>query len=161
MKKYIIKVGQHYSFNFPKLYFGKKIFICKVKFTESCKYDLGTIDQLDINKLAGVSFGYHETNSIRIGWVYNLETYKIDLYWYVYEDGFRRYGKLDSCEIGEEKEIYLILSPINSTFIIYTDNSQALIDYRYPTHLIGYYLFPYFGSNVPAQHVVELYMSFN
>lgn len=160
MKKYIIEAGTHYSFHFPKLYTGKKTFICKVQFTESCRYDLGTIDQLDINKLWGVSFGYHKTNSIRIGWNYNLVTNKIDLYWYIYEDGFRRYNKIDSCEIGEVKEIHLALLPSINEFMMYTNNSNVLVSYRYPSYLIGYYLYPYFGGNISAPHNIKLYMDF-
>ena len=162
MKKYTIKAGQHYSFHLPKLYVGKKDFKITCQFTESCRYDLGTIDQLDINKLAGISFGYHEINSIRIGWNYNWKNNKIDLYWYIYEDGFRRYGKIDSCEIGEVKEIELLLLKDSKEFYIKTNNANLTVNYRYPELLIGYYLFPYFGGEpYPAPHDVELYMSFN
>jgi hypothetical protein len=167
VKKYTIKAGMHYSLHLPKLYFGKKVFVCKVKFTESCRYDLpGTQDDNDINKLAGIGFapypGSHMDNSIRIGWNYNNTTGKIDLHWYVHEGGFVRYGKLDSCEIGEEYEIKLILTPDQKSFIMSTKNSDVLVSFRYPDMLVGYYLFPYFGGEpYPAPHDVELYMSFN
>ena len=79
MKEYVIKQGEHYSNHELKLYLGKKSFKITFQFDETARYDLGDIDQLDINKLCGVSFGSHEINSIRIGWNYNLFTDKIDI----------------------------------------------------------------------------------
>lgn len=161
MKKYLIPEGWHYSIHLPRPYFGKKVFRYEFEFTEDCIYDLpGTKDDDDVNKLGGFSFGYHKHHSIRIGWVYNLKTQEIDLYWYVYEDGFRRFKKFDSCKIKERKVVDLILTPDAQTFIMKSNNVDVIVPYRFPDTLVGYYLAPYFGGNIPAQHDTYLYMGF-
>jgi hypothetical protein len=159
MKKYTIKQGEHYSKHDFKLYLGKKDFEIIVKFTESCRYNLGDVDQLDINKLWGVSFGNHEKNSIRIGWAYNLFTDKIDLFYYTYENGIRKYEKISECFIGEIVTLELELN-FNGGFWIrgtgITWESGQFHPYKYPFLKIGYWLYPYFGGNEVATHDIEI-----
>lgn len=99
------KKGKHLSSQFPKLRFGlwnNGQVICKVKFTNSCKYNLGGEDQLDWNKLAaGAAWGFFplvkqymaHQNSSRWGWRYNPTTDKIELTPYFYNNGDRNYAE--------------------------------------------------------------------
>jgi len=55
-------------------WWGRDRFRWAVTFTESCRYDLKTADQLDVNKLCGIGYlpGHHK-ESARFGWRYNKE----------------------------------------------------------------------------------------
>lgn len=160
MKEYLIKQGEHYSDHGFKLYLGKKDFNITVQFTESCRYNLGDVDQLDINKLFGVSFGDHQKNSIRIGWAYNVFTDKIDLFYYTYENGLRKYNKVGECFINEILTIKLNLNFSNKTFSVTIQDITTVVSYKYPFLKMGYYLYPYFGGNEPAPHDVIIKMDF-
>lgn len=159
MKKYTILEGEHYSTHSIKIYTGKTSLPFSVNFDESCRYDLGTIDQLDVNKLAGVSFGNHETNSIRIGWAYNLITQKMDLFAYCYENGTRLIHPIGNCNLSEDVSIKLELNFNGNTFKISLAGSAFReFPYKYPALKAGYYLFPYFGGNNPAPHNMIIYL---
>jgi hypothetical protein len=159
MKKYVIPAGEHYSTHSVKIYSGKTSLPFIVNFDESCSYDLGTIDQLDVNKLAGVSFGNHETNSIRIGWAYNLETQKMDLFAYCYENGVRIIHPIGNCNLSEDVSIKLELNFKNNFFrVTRADSAFQEFSYTYPFLKAGYYLFPYFGGNNPAPHEMIIYL---
>ena len=163
MKAYIILKGEHYSSHPVKPYFGKNTFKITALFDESCRYDLGNVDQLDVNKLFGVSFGNHESNSIRIGWAYNLESQKMDIYTYTYENSVRNINKIGSCNIGEEVSIQLKLNFSNSSYQTTSSIStpaDQIFNYEYPSLRVGYYLYPYFGGNNPAPHDMTIYMDF-
>lgn len=164
MKEYIIKKGQHYSKHLPKLYLGdKKDFKIKVEFTESCRYNLSNINQLDVNKLFGVSFGYHKHNSIRIGWNYNIDTDMIDIYRYEYNNGRRLIEKIYSVHIYEELFIKLNLTEIGYVISIESEFSKFgyIVEeyiFNYPNIKLGYYLYPYFGGDEVAPHKIIVKM---
>ena len=86
MKRKIYR-GMHYSLSFLnfKPVINKKhyYFRYNVKFYPSCRYNIGE-DQSDINKLFGLSFGFHHNQSERIGWRYDRITDKIELLLYTY-----------------------------------------------------------------------------
>lgn len=160
MKEYIIKKGNHYSTHIIKPYLGfKKEFNIQFKFNENCRYNLEDVDQLDINKLWGISFGYHEANSIRIGWVYNLFTDKIDLYYYIYENSVRKYAKFSECFINDTCVVKLLLSNTSFTMIDKGNPWNIISEtYNYPDFKLGYYLWPYFGGNEVAPHDIHIQM---
>ena len=159
MKTYIILEGEHYSTHSVKVYTGKTALPFTVNFDESCRYDLGSIDQLDVNKLAGVSFGNHEINSIRIGWAYNLNTLKMDLFAYCYENGTRIIHSIGNCNLSENVSIKLELNFKNNSYKISLNESAIQeFPYNYPALKAGYYLFPYFGGNNPAPHDMIIYL---
>ena len=73
MKKYTIKEGRHYSLHGQWLHVNKKELIIKAKIPYTSKYDLKDEDQLDVNKVGGIGFGFnHHDNSIRLGWNNNI-----------------------------------------------------------------------------------------
>ena len=156
MKTYTIPKGEHYSMHLPKPYLGlKKEFNLKVIFGESCRYDLSGVDQLDINKLWGVSFGNHEQNSIRIGWNYDQTTDLITLYSYIYNDGERFYEEIGSVKIDDICEIKFQMYSNSFSFEIAKEGWFSG-DYNYPSIKLGYYLFPYFGGNKVAPHTINI-----
>ena len=72
-------------------------------FTDSCKYLLDENDQLDWNKLYGVSFGLFgiHKNSVRFVWRYNPEINKIQIGAYWYLNGCRNWYLLCSVELNQ------------------------------------------------------------
>ena len=153
--KYIIPKNSHYSLHIPRIYSGDKTdFFLLVKFTDSCRYkSKDPKNQKDVNKLFGVSFGYHKHDSIRIGWNYNPETDKIDIYRYEYNKGKRTIELIDSFNIDEEYGIILFLT--DDGYIISTSgNITKEYKFEYPVARIGYYLYPYFGGDEKTQHMI-------
>ncbi len=158
--KYIIPKNWHYSLHVPQIYLGEKnYFELRVKFTDSCRYNLFNVNQSDINKLWGISFGSinPHLNSIRIGWDYNIDKDQIDLYSYYYILGVRYTKFLCSLEINTYYSIELFL--MDNSFDInvelyyqYDQNIYQQFDFTYPDTKLGVYLFPYFGGDEKATH---------
>lgn len=153
---YKIKKGNHRS----GLHFSPCLFKEELKFSfklsNECWFNKVNTDDWDINKIYGVSFGYHHKNSIRLGWVPSDHKNMIDLYAYYYNDSARRFDKICTIYAGQEYHCTLInKSDINLFEIkIYKDSLIANIikDFKYPSFKIGYKLFPYFGGdNVAAK----------
>ena len=134
---YKIKKGKHRSgFYFRPAFFRKgKTYKYKVIFDDSCIYTLPGMDQLDINKLKGISEELnHHKNSERLGWRAYPEKEEIELFSYRYDDSIRSHVKLGTVKPREEIEFYFT---IKESFL-------------------GYHLFPFFGGNQTAPH--DMYM---
>lgn len=168
MKTYSIEKDSHRSGYYFKPFIGNKSLAFNAFFNDNCKYDIGNPDQLDINKLTGISFGYHHTNSIRIGWRYNKSTDKIELLPYIYLNGKRLTE--DKCpvimSISTNQTIYGMLSHGNNNYkiLLYTRDSGHT-EYKISTGSlsipkIGYVLFPYFGGNINAPHRMSIDMEY-
>jgi hypothetical protein len=159
--KYIIPKGWHYSIHPPRLYLGiKRKFKIKVKFTDSCRYTINSVDQKDVNKLFGVGLTLnHHIYSIRIGWNYDIKNDRIVLFHYTYENTIRKYSPFDFIKINEEYEIELEL--IDNYFIVSTSGCYCTVKYDYPEEVLGFYLYPNFGGNIVSPHKMIVEMSIN
>lgn len=93
------------------------------KFTNSCKYNLKTKDQMDWNKLYGVSFGIFgiHKNSARFTWRYNLTTEKIEIGAYWYSHGYRNHYKICDIEINDIVNFKLTFLHDSITFTVLDD----------------------------------------
>ena len=155
MKTYIIPKGWHYSLHLPKLYDGnKKEFLIKVQPDDSWRYNFNSADQLDLNKVWGIGFGNillgdHHKNSIRLSWWYNPRLDIIGWFYYYYENSVRKYGFIRSSKINELVEFPFILN--DDSFEI----GDEVVPYIYPEDRSGYELFPYFGGNRTAPHIIK------
>lgn len=139
-------------------YIYKKIF----RFTDSCKYNLGNEDQLDWNKLYGVSFGIFgiHKNSVRFAWRYNLVTHKIEIGAYWYLDGFRNYHKLCDVEINDiinfkltflhDSVVFTVLDDLTTIgkYVLYL-NENVLRKQKFECGI-------YFGGNRRAPQEIEI-----
>lgn len=141
----------------PKMWgfnFGRRI-KRTVKFDKSCVYTFLNEDQLDWNKLFGVSYltGVHR-HSYRFGWRYNPLTNLIELSAYYYQNGIRQVKELG--EVGFDREYELIIEQKKDK-VIFVVNGQieAILTGKLP--LIGWKLGPYFGGNRPAPKQMKLY----
>lgn len=164
MNSYIIKKGRHGNFHIPKFYYNCKKLTIKAKFTESCRYDFGNVDNFDINKLVGVSFGTHHINSFRIGWNYDKFNANIIIYAYWYNNSVRNYKILYFCEINKEINIDIFINRHQNNIVICgceKSHKINIIDFDF-THVSkwGYKLWPYFGGNNQSPHDLEVKLDF-
>ena len=111
--------NRHYNgiIPFPDgVHFGLREIEFEFTFLPSCRYDLGTADQYDLNKLYGLSWGLPHQESARFAWRYNKAHDMIDVFAYPYINNVGMYDiiniakgstiadkqfYLGSCEIGQ------------------------------------------------------------
>jgi hypothetical protein len=155
-KKFIIKKGNHHVSNpLIRLFYGKKIIRFGVLFNKSCEYHtIKKENMLDINKLFGLSFGFHHKNSVRFGWRINKNN-KISILCYIYRDG-KRILEWDEdiymLDVDLEKLYFYDIMVIKGNYIltIRDDNSKILTTKTIKTGKLskfGYFLNPYFGGD--------------
>ena len=159
MKTYTIPKFCHYSNFFPKFYCLNKPQIkltWKVKFTESCKYEIN--EKSCVNKLFGFCFGLGvHKNSLRFGWTYNKETNNIFIWHYDYSKGRLMKLKLYSCDINEEHEYKVILRKQNNDYIgglVIDGNEESAMRFENITSKFITTLGPYFGGETRAPHKI-------
>lgn len=157
--KYVFKKGRHFAWHFFKFYFKNSGTIeHRVKFSKNCLYSFGTIDDFDVNKLFGRSFGYHHTNSIRFGW--RSDGKNIIIYAYNYKDGVRHIKELCKCIVNKEYTFKMKYSPKDVLLEISSKDwtTKYAMDIN-AKRKFGYKLYPYFGGNRTAPHemIVELF----
>ena len=166
MKKFRIKSGWHYP---CPLDFGgfllrrfKKGTIYQVrahyKFENNCAYYIGE-DQSDVNKLLGLSFGFHHNNSIRLGW--RFHDGRIEICGYLYRDGIRK-STIPITSIPIEQAEFDVRLKYNSrlgTISVELLQGDKVIgadvwQYTYPCKgsVWSYGLGLYFGGNRTAPH---------
>jgi len=172
MKTYCIAKNTHRGFNWIRLTTAKS-FSVEVVFHKAA-YNLNNENQLDWNKLFGLSGNWHHhDDSIRLGWRYNNETNKIEFCVYSYKDGMRvvkdktmlGFDLFPSIEVGET---------INFVFNYGSKKGEGLYLVRGYTKRTGgscffpfvfklpihYLLYPYFGGNEKAPTDIVLDMSY-
>jgi hypothetical protein len=130
-----------------------------VKFPTSCNYRHGNNDDLDINKLLGVSFGIfgvHE-NSIRIGW--NIQDNKPSLWLYYYNYGLRYHVKLGSFDFEKEYNLNINFKDDGMTVEGANGHSYIFIKRFFEFEEVSKYAFllqPYFGGNRKPPHKMDI-----
>lgn len=156
---YTIKKNKHRAWPIRLgLYFAKKKLRYRVCFDQSCKYDLGGEDQLDINKLFGIGyFPNHHKNSARFGWRYNVDTNKIELFAYCYVDGVRVTDHITSIPLNVVVTLQLNITKDFYHFIVVKDSFDTRTPIQHSNKRnIGYPLGIYFGGNKPTPHKIKI-----
>jgi len=165
MSIYTIEAGNHYAngTNFGFHSSGQTVVKIAV-FSPNCEYDLGNVNQADINKLYGFSVGLfsgNDYNSARFGWRWSISKGKIELLAYVYVNGTRI----------NEWDADTFLSDVALSTEIYTEIAVMANQYRFRTvyngvevmkylprggNGAGYNQYPYFGGDEVAPHTMTL-----
>lgn len=141
-----------------KLLFFKKKIKHNVSFDNSCKYNFNDIDQYDINKLFGFSFGFHHKNSARFGWRWDVDKNKLEILAYIYRDGKRikeweENIKICHLEPLENVEMKIKVENGHYIFSVKKLNLEYSLKIKHgKLRFWGYYLNPYFGGNKKAPH---------
>ena len=153
---YLILKGKHSS-NAPVSITQANSIHFEAMFDESAIYNLGNEDQLDINKLIGLSEGMesHHKNSVRIGWRWSLDKQTVELLSYCYINGERSYTHI--CDVNLHERFEGTISIERDCYYVRI-NSQEHREKRLKesTSGIRYLLFPYFGGNQKAPHNITI-----
>jgi hypothetical protein len=159
LKKYRIKRGKHSSGLRIAPFYGKDISKYEVIFSKSCLYEIAGPDQFDVNKLLGLSYGFHHNNSARFGWRADGDSIEISAY--CYKNKKRLIRAIRNVNV-ETMYIFMIQNFGGYYELTIMSDTGDLIGYakisKPKTTEFGYKLFPYFGGNVPAPHDMEIYM---
>lgn len=154
--------NRHYGspFPFPKLAFGssyKKQLT--VVFDESIRYSLDE-DQMNVNKLFGVSCGYHMNNSDRIGFRYIPTSDTVEIVAYSHVNGERVKTKhIYDAKIGEKLTMCLYIDFYNNSRNITMLCNTGVFITQYETKNLSklhYTLGLYFGGNRKAPHTIKI-----
>ena len=161
LDRFTIEEGHHYSQGCHiKLHAGLTSLSKEVIFTDSCLYQFDDADQLDINKLSGLSYGLHHKNSIRFGWRADNGSIKLSLY--CYNNGKR--SMLDICNVNVNNTVKLKFEYDSKKLQIVAsveinDNIYGVRQaFKMPKFKFGYFLWPYFGGNKSAPHEMHIWL---
>jgi hypothetical protein len=141
-------------------WFRRKVFNWRVAFLDTCRYDLGTPDQLDINKLVGIGYlpGHH-THSARFGWRYWIGRDDIELVAYCYVNGERITKHIGYLTIGETYGIGLYTTQTHYYFTLDDKDNNALADVEVMHNNKGWFQYRlgiYFGGNKTAPREMHI-----
>lgn len=134
-EKFKIKKGNHYSGFRLRMFISRQKMVKSVMFDNSCRYTGGTQLTNQINKAFGFGARRHHKNSIRLGWRWNEDTQKIDLFIYEYVD-------------GEPIQNYFKSISLNKSYKITIKSDRK--------YWFGKELNPYFGGEAPAPHDIQI-----
>jgi len=156
------------------LWWRRTHFSWVVRFDESCKYYLGKVDQLDVNKLVGIGYlsrprvivtryfnrfwfwglkPMHWTDGARFGWRYSAEKDKIEIMAYCYIDGEQIIDHLADAFIGESYMLKIEVVKTGYWLTVKGPGYTAEKIYRHNHNKrLQYRLGLYFGGNQKAPH---------
>lgn len=159
--RYRIEKGEHSTFRFPKIYSGNAVELeGNFTFFSSCWYARPDdhIDWLDLNKLAGVSFGFHQQDSIRIGWRPLFDTSKqIEVFAYWYNDSQMTFETIGQVQVDTPYAFQILCARQQKEVIFQLESlTPKKIPFAFPSTTWGYFLYPYFGGNFTAPQDMEM-----
>lgn len=161
MKTYTIKQGNHYcnGLNF-KLHNNLHQLNFKAKLSSNCLYQFGDVDDYDINKVYGVTWGLtNDNNSFRIGWNCEKNNGLIQYFAYMHIGGTMEVEPLFEFPPDEVINFHIEFLREENMIGIYNlnDMHQWSIDYPFGgVSKTGYYNFPYFGGNKVSPHLMNI-----
>jgi hypothetical protein len=158
--KFTIKKGTHRAVPFMlNIWFNKTILRRSVLFDYSCRYDLGSADQFDHNKLFGIGFLWDKKDSARFGWRFDLQTSKIIISAYCHINGV--VVMKDICSVFTLNTYIFILEKVPGVnayqFTVTTNSGNVLGSTTVPFFHKKKICFPmnfYFGGNRTAPHEI-------
>ena len=158
---YVIQKGKHNSFRIPSFYSSKPDRLeGSFRFLPSAWYARpdSNIDWMDLNKLLGVSFGFHQQDSLRIAWrpIFEQEGI-IELFSYRYNEGNRTFETMGRVETDQTHAYQILLMRQQNEAIFQIEGLEPKkVAMTYPGKSWGYCLFPYFGGDLTAPQDIEI-----
>jgi hypothetical protein len=162
-RTYTIPKGQHAPAQaLPSRYYTRPTELhLTVTFDSTCIYDIGPVDQGDWNKLWGYGFlgtanqgieAAHRVDSFRFSWRWNLQTQRIEIGAYVYDQG----NRLPDLVVAEA----MIGQPVTLDLTIdYKRGQYRTMEKFIPfghRKSLAYALGPFFGGNQTAPHFINI-----
>lgn len=139
-----------------RLWYNHRSIHHRVTFFSSCKYDLKSDDNQDVNKLFGIGYFWNKKHSARFGWNYAFIPDRINIYAYCHISGVVKWEYICSVALNDE---YLFMLNINQKsynfLVIDYDSGSAIVERTIAkghTKKLGYALGLYFGGNQTAPH---------
>lgn len=153
-----IKEGNHCSNKILPM-FRYKTLSGSVKLKGDFSYEIVRYNQLDTNKLIGLSDSIHHHNdSIRFGWRWNDKVEKLELMYTLYRDGNRYIEPI--CYIETEKEYDFEIAVDYDKYLLWFDDKYIEV-YRNSNWILPrYVLFPFFGGDEIAPKDFEFEFKF-
>lgn len=151
-KQYTIKKGEHSSGNHFNLTQSTHL-EAYIQLTESCNYQLNSVDQLDINKLIGLSDALsHSDASVRFGW--RSIDGQLEIHAYIRYGGRHTAYYLGTVEPDEV--FYTRIQIFPNEYRLKLRNQETRIGRASQYTGIRYQLYPYFGGNQKAPHDIQI-----
>ncbi|GEO09774.1 hypothetical protein [Segetibacter aerophilus] len=129
-----------------------------VKFDSSAIYQtIIPANQYDINKLFGFSDNNakHHEYSARFGWRWSDNS--LQLFGYVYNNSVMSFKELGTAKIGAETQCSIRVD--NDTYIFTLNGKETKMPRESKTATAeGYKLYPYFGGDELAPHLITLWI---
>jgi hypothetical protein len=165
MSIYTIEADNHYAngVNFGLHPSGKTV-SKTVVFHSNCAYDLGNVNQADINKLYGFSVGLfsgNDYNSARFGWRWSTARQQMQLVAYIYVNG-QRINEWDAdtllASVDLNSETYTEIAVVDSRYQFKTVSNGVEVVKYLPRggSGMGYNQYPYFGGDEVAPHTMTI-----
>ena len=155
---YVIKKGKHYcDRRFPRFRFTEKKYTVtrNLLFTTSCLYHFNSVNDFDINKLFGITFGLDPVkNSVGFGWNCEDTDGKISLFVLIYSNGIMCFNYIGSVKV-ERWNKYTI--DVNGNIVtLYLNGVVAGVFVIKTSHFIVFNR-PYFGGDNAAPKDILIY----
>jgi len=165
MKEYTILKNWHYAFFlFERLfgwYYGRQLFLIKFKFSNECWWGAPrNIDDQDLNKLIGLSFGYIHKNSVRLAWKPNFDKPNIiSVFAYIYDSSSNKFISKYMCDVETNKDYMCYLNLHDSEEYVFNVLGIGTyeIDNITKDKKIQKLLYPYFGGNNAAPQKMKIW----
>lgn len=158
-KTFTIRKGNHYSqgWSLSSPFITRSEMVFDVLFSESCMKLPGKPEcDGDFNKLFGWSYGWHHSNSLRIGWrVDPNKPDSIRLVLYLYENGKRRTKGFVNIFHSAFYRLGLRHNHQDNTIIAWCDQRQIMDKWNGSRPAPGYGLNPYYGGDCPAPETMQ------
>ena len=158
---YTILEGEHYPIGFDSTHF--ELFInthqhFRAIFDSTAIYKTSIFNnQLDVNKLFGFSdnAASHHAYSARVGWSWNDNALR--LYGYTYNDSIRTIKQLAIVPIGKQIDCDIAVDTAHKQYL-FTINGHTTPMPRLArtSKIFGYKLYPFFGGDEVAPHIVKI-----
>lgn len=172
-----IKKGEQKCKPHFKPYFGLEVVKFEFMLADSAFhfYPSGDIFAGDIHKIAGVSFGNQNYDSIRLGFKNNVKTKSTDLYYHLNNKGLVMFNKIGNVRPWQyysatihhhykEKYFDLYVEEKEAKKSILVENHKVVdiieVPFIYPPIHIGNYLFPSWGPHHKAPKDVNIKLKF-
>jgi len=152
---YTIRQGQHYCDQNAFVWQSLSEMKFRVWFDSSCIYTSALpANQYDINKLYGISEGLnHQVNSARIGWRWSDDSLR--LFGYVYKDSVRYSQEISTIPIGVPADCSIRMNGYQYDCSV-NGKHVSLPRSRNDSVATGYQLYPYFGGDETAPHLISI-----
>ncbi len=158
LTKYTIEKGKQFCNNnlYVTTSYSELKFIAK--FDSSAVYTTADRDnQDDINKLYGFSDNntVHHQFSARFGWRWSNNALR--LFGYIYNNGENESKELGTVAIGKENDCAIIVTATAYQFLL-NGKTDSLPRKSKTLKAEGYKLYPYFGGDEPAPHLINIFI---